>query len=226
MALEKINVDQFKKMLGRIRDALERDKNRLSQLDSHIGDGDHGFGMANGFRIGYEQIAHLEHCQIEGLLKGIGTALIKEVGGVSGTIFGFWFLGMATASKNCDEVGLTEFTTMFEQGLAMVQRRGGAVPGDKTMVDALHPVVLSLKRSLAEGTSLVNAFHQAAAEAQRGSEATINMIGKHGRAKYFREKSVGFQDAGATTIVVIMTAMSDFASQPEAWNVAPEVETK
>ena len=208
MPLEKIGRGQFRQILGNINAALEKGKQFLSQLDSHIGDGDHGFGMANGFRIGFEKVSQAPNGSFEEDLKTVGFSLIKEVGGVSGTIFGSLFLGMAKAAKDRTELGLADFCAMLTEGLALVQQRGKAEPGDKTMIDSLHPALVSLKQSLAEGRPLTEAFQSAAKAAQQGAEQTKNMIGKHGRAKYFKEKSIGFQDAGATTMAVIISTIA------------------
>jgi dihydroxyacetone kinase-like protein len=216
MSLEKIGRGQFRQILGNINAALEKEKQYLSQLDSHIGDGDHGFGMANGFRIGFEKVSLAPKGSFEEDLRTIGIALIKEVGGVSGTIFGSLLLGMAMATKDRTELRLTDFCAMLAAGLALVQQRGKAEPGDKTMLDSLCPALQSLKQSLAGGLSLVEAFRRAAQEAQQGAEQTKNMIGKHGRAKYFREKSIGFQDAGATTMAVIISTISQSLAGIEA----------
>jgi dihydroxyacetone kinase-like protein len=99
MPLERVSGEQFKTILGNVTAAISREKEHLSQLDSHLGDGDHGFGMANGFRIGFENVSRTPESSIEEYLKTMGFALIKEVGGASGTIFGSLFLGMAKGAK-------------------------------------------------------------------------------------------------------------------------------
>ncbi len=139
----------------------------------------------------------------------MGFALIKEVGGASGTIFGSLFLGMAKVAKDRSTISVTELSEMLGEGLAQIQRRGKAQPGDKTMVDALFPATESLKASAREGVVLSEAVRRAAEAARQGAEATRNMIGKHGRAKYFKEKSIGWQDAGATTVAVILESIAE-----------------
>lgn len=208
MALERITPPQFLSILIDLSAAVAHEKDRLTELDSVIGDGDHGFGMANGLRVGAEDLGRKPGASIEDGLKTMGFALIREVGGASGTIFGSLFLGMAKAAKGLTDAGLAEFCDMFAGGLALVQERGKAEPGDKTMIDAVHPALESLRRSLSEGKPLVEAFALAAAAASDGAERTKDMIGKHGRAKYFREKSVGFQDAGATTLAIIFASLA------------------
>jgi dihydroxyacetone kinase-like protein len=216
MAVETLNAEQFLGLLGRVQQALEREKQRLSQLDSHIGDGDHGFGMANGFRIGFEKASQDGAGSIEAQLKTLGLSLIREVGGASGTIFGTVFLAMAKIAKDRPSVGLKELSEMFAESLAQVQQRGKAQPGDKTMVDALGPAAESLRQSAEQSIALAEAVRRAAQAALAGAEATKNMIGKHGRAKYFKEKSIGFQDAGATTVSVILATLAEGIEELEA----------
>jgi phosphoenolpyruvate---glycerone phosphotransferase subunit DhaL len=208
MTNDRIAAGQFTTILAAVSVAVSNAKDRLSELDSVIGDGDHGFAMANGFRVGSEEAACKPDATIEEQLKTTGFALIREAGGVSGTIFGSFFLGMAKAARGRDDAGLPEFCDMFAEGLALVQLRGKAEPGDKTMIDAVNPALLSLRQSSAEGRSLAEGFRMAAAAAREGAEKTKAMIGKHGRAKYFREKSLGFQDAGATTISIIIGSIA------------------
>jgi|WetSurMetagenome_2_1015567.scaffolds.fasta_scaffold127973_2 phosphoenolpyruvate---glycerone phosphotransferase subunit DhaL len=208
MAVERVTAEQFKTILTEVSAAVSGEKDRLTELDSVIGDGDHGFGMANGFRVGTEEAAQKPEAAIEEQLKTLGFALIREVGGASGTIFGSFFLGMAKAAKGKEDAGLSDFGDMFAEGLTLVQLRGKAEPGDKTMIDAIHPALSSLRQSSAEGLSLIEGFKIAATAAWDGAEKTKLMIGKHGRAKYFREKSVGFQDAGATTMAIVIGSIS------------------
>jgi dihydroxyacetone kinase-like protein len=209
MALNTISTKQLQEMLTSIGAAVEAEKNALSDLDSVIGDGDHGVGMANGFRIGVEELSRIEEESIEEMLRVIGDALIHNVGGVSGSIFGAVFLGMGQGAKGKAQLNLSDFAQMFSLGLHLAQKRGNAVPGDKTMIDALHPAVESLQSAAREGMSLVEGFSNAARSARAGAEHTKNLIGKRGRAKYFREKAIGYQDAGATTVAVIIEAIAE-----------------
>lgn len=213
MSQERINATEFVQVLSQVQQSVEQAKAYLSQLDSHIGDGDHGFGIANGFRVGYESVVATADITIDQALSSMGMSLIKVVGGTSGTIFGSWFQGMAKAAKGHGDVGLPEFCAMFEMGLELVSQRGHAQPGDKTMVDALNPALLSLKDSVAHGVPLADALRLAGVAAVGGAESTKEMVGRHGRARYFREKSIGYQDAGATTVSVIVQAMADAVTQ-------------
>lgn len=214
----KICSAHMKEILSDVAAAIDREKVLLSDLDSHIGDGDHGVGMANGFRIGVQELSSVETGSIDEFLRTIGNALIRDVGGVSGIIFGSVFLGMARQASGKVEVGTAELSEMLAAGLELAQKRGKALPGDKTMIDALHPAVETLKAN--SDSSLSDALASAAAAARIGAEKTKDFIGKHGRAKYFREKSIGFQDAGATSVAVIVEAMAESVKRLEANSLA------
>lgn len=208
MAIESVSKKELRIILGNIVATLDREKQCLSQLDSYIGDGDHGFGIANGFRIGFEKVSQLDGGSIAEYLRTIGLSLVKGTAGASGTLFGSLFLGMAEAAQGHEHLGLSNLCRMFAEGLVQVKRRGKAESGDKTMLDALNPLVVSLRQSLTEGLSLAEACQRAAIAARKGAEETKNMIAKHGRAKYFREKSIGYQDAGATTIALMIESLA------------------
>ena len=126
MPIERVSREQFKTILGNVTAAVAREKEHLSQLDSHIGDGDHGFGMANGFRLGFEHVSQTAEGSIEDYLQTMGFSLLKEVGGASGTIFGSLFLGMAKGAKGHEEIALADFCAMLVEGLTLVQQRGKA----------------------------------------------------------------------------------------------------
>jgi dihydroxyacetone kinase phosphoprotein-dependent L subunit len=215
VAIEALGCNEIKLVLREVASAMDREKVQLSDLDSYIGDGDHGVGMANGFRIGIEDISKANSNSIEEVLRIVSEALVRDVGGVSGSVFGSVFLGMSQAAKDKEHLSLTDFEQMFSKGLELAQKRGGAVPGDKTMIDALHPAVESLRASVSSGNSIAEAFTLAAESARSGAEGTRQLSGKRGRAKYFREKAIGFQDAGATSVAVIVEAMAARIKQLE-----------
>ena len=104
---------------------------------------------------------------------------------------------------------MPEFYAFVEAGLATVQKRGKAHSGDKTLVDALYPAATALKEWLQDGVSLSQAIAVAAEAARNGAEKTADMVAKFGRAKFLGERSIGHQDAGATSVALIFTAWAD-----------------
>lgn len=183
--------------------AIAEHREELVKLDTAIGDGDHGTNMDRGMRAALEKVAEVEGDDIGALLKAVGMALISKVGGAAGPLYGTLFMRMSMATAGKSELDLAGWTEALEAGLAGVQQRGKAEPGDKTMVDALLPAVQALR----EGGDL----NKAAEAAREGMLATIPMEARKGRASYLGPRSVGHQDPGATSSeLLVRTAAERF----------------
>nr|MBA3262134.1 dihydroxyacetone kinase subunit L [Thermoleophilaceae bacterium] len=130
----------------------------LVQLDTAIGDGDHGTNMDRGMRKAVEKLDDVEGEDIGALLKTVGMALVSSIGGAAGPLYGTLFLQMGTASAGRDELNLAGWTDALEAGVKGVQARGKAEPGDKTMVDALLPALDALRAASDDGAELGDAL--------------------------------------------------------------------
>jgi phosphoenolpyruvate---glycerone phosphotransferase subunit DhaL len=185
---------------------------QLVELDTAIGDGDHGTNMDRGMRAATEKLAGDDSDDIGALLKTVGMALISKVGGAAGPLYGTLFVRMATATAGKPEIDLGEWTEAVAAGLAGVQQRGKAELGDKTMVDALAPAVEALRDAQSDGSDLADALRRSADAAREGMLATIPMEARKGRASYLGPRSVGHQDPGATSSELLLrTAAERFA---------------
>lgn len=185
----------------------------LTELDSALGDGDCGHGMKTGFAAVRDAIAGMEDAPAAELLKKCAMALISSVGGTSGAIYGTAFMKMAQAAKD-PQAGLTGIADILEAGLNGAKMRGEDTKvGDKTLIDALEPAVLAFKEKAQMCASLQEACAAAAEAAQKGSDSTIDLIARKGRASYLGERSRGHRDAGSYGIVVICKAVQDYVSQ-------------
>ena len=217
MAKEVITKDDLVKMVALIYKTIDGQKEALSKLDTEIGDGDHGFSIANGFRHFYEKLEEYAQLDIGQFLKKGGFELIKNVGGAAGAVFGTFFTGQASFyDKNLggkESLDLQDIAQMFSEALAQIKKRGNAKPGDKTMVDALQPAVESLSESASSGVKLADAFERAAKEADEGAERTRDMVATRGRAKNLGERSIGYMDPGAKTISVIIKTIAGYLAQ-------------
>jgi dihydroxyacetone kinase-like protein len=181
----------------------------LVQLDTAIGDGDHGTNMDRGMRAALEQVAKVTDDDVGALLKAVGMALISKVGGAAGPLYGTLFMRMATASAGKAELDLGAWTEAVAAGIAGVQQRGKAEPGDKTMVDALLPALDALRSAQAEGAELADALRRSADAAREGMLATIPMEAKKGRASYLGPRSVDHQDPGATSSELLLRSAAE-----------------
>lgn len=179
-------------------------KEQLTELDSAIGDGDHGFNMDRGLTAVVAALDAEPPDSPSALFKKVGMTLISKVGGASGPLYGTAFLRMAaSADASLDVAG---FAKVLRAGLDGVVARGKAVPGDKTMVDALTPAVDALDAAVAAGASQKEALQAAAEAAEKGREATVPLVAHKGRASYLGERSAGHADPGATSVTLLLTA--------------------
>lgn len=180
----------------------------LSEADRNLGDGDHGLGMQRGMTAAREKLLAAPAESVEKAFATVGMAMMSSMGGASGAIFGTYFRngGKALAGRDClDSAGLAAF---LQAGVEGVKQRGGAAVGDKTTVDAMQPAAdKAAEMANAPLPEAVAAVHEAALA---GLEASKAMIAKFGRAKTLGEACLGFPDAGAMSVTVILGAMKDY----------------
>ena len=203
----KLTLNDFIKMIQNINDTIQDNIKYLTELDSTVGDGDHGITIARGFKSVIKKLDENRPQNISGLLKTTGFTLLSSMGGASGPIFGSFFTEMARISINKETIDLDDLYKMFLAVLDNEPNLGGARPGDKTMIDALHPAVESLKESLDKGLTIKEALKEASLAADKGAISTKNMVSKKGKSRYLGERSLGYQDVGATSLSLIIKAM-------------------
>ncbi|MDT5033707.1 MAG: phosphoenolpyruvate---glycerone phosphotransferase subunit DhaL [Actinoplanes sp.] len=185
---------------------IAADKDLLTELDSAIGDADHGSNMNRGMIAVLAALDKEDFATPAALLKRAGMTLISTVGGASGPLYGTAFLRMATAAGDAEALPADDVAKVLRAGLDGVVARGKAVVGDKTMVDALTPAVDALDDALAAGRPLGEALQAAVRAAEEGRAATIPLVARKGRASYLGERSAGHQDPGATSVTMLVTA--------------------
>jgi phosphoenolpyruvate---glycerone phosphotransferase subunit DhaL len=186
--------------------AIEAEADHLTQLDSAIGDGDHGINMTRGMRAVTAALADADEQAPGKRLILAGKTLVSTVGGASGPLWGSALrrAGRSVGDGELDGPGLV---AALDAALGAVQELGAAEPGDKTMVDALGPAVAALRERLDAGDPLGDALAAAADAADEGARATTPMQARKGRASYLGERSVGHQDPGATSTALIIRAL-------------------
>jgi len=192
---------------------IEANRDHLTQLDAAIGDADHGINLARGFTAVLAALDAKPAATPGAVLIVTGSTLISKVGGASGPLYGMAFRRAGQALGAAEEVGLPALGQALEAALAGVQQLGAAREGDKTMVDALAPATRALAKAAAEGASQADALAAAAAAAAEGAAATVSMEARKGRASYLGPRSVGHEDPGAASTVLILTALRDAAAQ-------------
>lgn len=208
MALTKQQVVDW---LMRCGEVFSRERDFLTQLDTEIGDADHGLNMNRGFNKVVEKLPSVADKDIGFILKNTGMTLLSSVGGASGPLFGTFFIRAAQAANAKQSLDLAELHQMMQEGVEGVVMRGKAEPGDKTMCDAWWPVVESLGQSAQQNLSVAEALQRAADSAERAVESTITMQARKGRASYLGERSIGYQDPGATSVMLMMKTLAEVA---------------
>ncbi|WP_027352321.1 dihydroxyacetone kinase subunit DhaL [Lacrimispora indolis] len=212
MNVEKLNTEQVKQLFLYAADGIVKSEPYLTEIDMKIGDGDHGTGMELGFKAVLEQLPSLEAKSVESVFQELGRILLDTMGGASGVLFGTMFISGVIRRKPSPYYELSDFAESFRISLDAIMQRGKARVGDKTMVDALEPAVAALEYAASQGLDIHEGFFMAAEAAKKGVEYTKEIKARFGRAKYYGDKAIGLQDAGATSVWLIFQAMSDWIS--------------
>jgi dihydroxyacetone kinase-like protein len=195
--------------LSRVAAVIHEQAAYLTELDSAIGDADHGVNMDRGFTAVMARLPNVAEADVGSLLKTVGATLVSTVGGASGPLYGTAFLraGMALAGKQ--ELEAEDVAAALNAAVEGVMARGKAQRGEKTMLDALGPALDAFQTQAAAGASLEEALRVAANAAEAGMRATIPLLATKGRASYLGERSIGHQDPGATSSALLLRAMLD-----------------
>jgi dihydroxyacetone kinase-like protein len=203
----------YDRVLGWIRRfaaEVEAKKEYLTQLDAAIGDADHGINMHRGMSAVLAKVdAQTGEQDVGALLKTVGMTLVSTVGGAGGPLYGTLFLQMGTAASGKGKLSPDDWVAALDAGIAGVEARGKAEPGDKTMIDALVPARDALKEALGRGATFADALRQSAAAAEQGMRDTVPLVAKKGRASYLGERSAGHQDPGATSSHLLLEAAAE-----------------
>ena len=200
---DQIEYDDLVSMLYGMVEIIEREHQRLSQLDSISGDGDHGTTMARAMKLVSKAIAQQENKDIKSLLESVSWSLLGVDGGATGPLLGTLFKGMADSLEEGQPLTVAVFSQMFETGLVLIEKITKARTGDKTMMDALVPAIISLKESAQKGKNFIGSLEAAAKAAENGAEYTKDLVARFGRAKNLGERTLGHPDPGATSMAFI-----------------------
>ncbi len=200
------------KILENISDKIIENKMFLNDLDTAIGDGDHGINMARGFMQVKEKLKTTENDEISHILNNVAMTLVSAVGGASGPLYGTAFMKMAAAMKEKTEINANDFLAMLKAAIEGIQMRGKAVEGEKTMLDALMPACHAYEAALATHSPCKQALSQACDAALAGVEYTKTIKATKGRASYLGDRSIGHADPGANSTTLILEAIKESLS--------------
>ncbi|MET9322359.1 dihydroxyacetone kinase subunit DhaL [Streptomyces sp. NPDC003038] len=195
------DTDFFRRWMAATAAAVEREADRLTELDSPIGDADHGSNLLRGFTAVRAALDAEAPAAPGAVLQLAGRTLISTVGGASGPLYGTLLRRTGKELGQAAGVSDEELRKALYAGVGAVAQLGGAAPGDKTMLDALVPGVAALTTS----------YRAAADAAENGALATVPLQARKGRASYLGERSIGHQDPGATSAALLLGALADAA---------------
>ena len=181
----------------------------LNHLDNAIGDGDHGTNMARFSRIILTDLPELSESNddLGKILHHVGMRCITEIGGSAGPLFGKFYLQAGQSNTNNTTMESANWVLAFEEGTLGVAQIGRSTEGEKTMLDALFPASRAMQEALEEGLSLSAIFQAGSEAAKTGVEFTKTISASKGRAAYIGQRSIGHQDPGATTVLLMLQAL-------------------
>lgn len=199
--------------LEKTSEVIQANKDYLTQLDSPIGDADHGINMSRGFSKVMEKLPSVAETDIGTILKTVGMTLMSSVGGASGPLYGTFFMRAGTSAAAKQELTGDELFNLLQSGVEGVAQRGRPQLQDKTMYDAWVPALNALRAALDNSQTILEAMGATVAAAAQGRDATIPLQARKGRASYLGERSIGHQDPGATSTHLILKALLDALQQ-------------
>ena len=207
MGKQSLSIDETVAMMSSVADKIIASEPVLTDADRALGDGDHGVGMERGMTAVKEKLAEGGFASVDKVFMSVGMAMMSSMGGASGAIFGTLFRGGGKSIGGSDTFDASGLASLLREGCDGVMKRGGAKPGDKTMIDALDPA--AIKAAEVAGEPLDAALDAVAAAGETGRDASEAMVATMGRAKTLGENSIGKPDAGAVSVTIILETMRD-----------------
>ena len=194
-----VTVKEIQEWLMKFTKEINENKSYLSDLDTPIGDGDHGNNMGRGVSAFEDAFKKEEPTTISDTFKVLSMAMISKVGGASGPLYGSAFMNMMKATKDVDVINSQEqLGKIIEEGTNGIQARGKAEAEDKTMLDVWLPVTEALKNNQLTADVIENA-----------KEHTKNLVAKKGRASYLGERAIGHIDPGSASSAILFQTLLD-----------------
>lgn len=209
MTGETLTVDDLAAWMSRFAGTIRFKREVLTDLDSAIGDADHGPNMDRGMQAVIGKLDSSPHDTVDTLFRTVGMALVGSVGGASGPLYGTFFLRFGGSAAGATELDAAALAAALQSGLDGVVARGKAAAGEKTMLDALAPAVTAFTSHIDDGPAA--AARAAAEAAAAGRDATEPMTATKGRASYLGRRSSGHIDPGAASTAMLFDTLAAVA---------------
>jgi phosphoenolpyruvate---glycerone phosphotransferase subunit DhaL len=214
--VKRMDSDTIRLWMRAAAGSMHEQRDYLTQLDAAIGDADHGTNMDRGFSAVVEKLDGLDASPSPGpLLTTVGSTLVSTIGGASGALWGTALRRAGRILGNADEFDPADLARGLEEALAGIVELGAAEEGDKTMVDALAPALRAFRARIDSGETVGDGLAAACAAGEEGMRATTPLQARKGRASYLGERSIGHQDPGATSTMLILAALEHAVAADE-----------
>jgi dihydroxyacetone kinase-like protein len=204
-----ISYEQLLNWLRFIDESLIEQRGYLTELDSPIGDGDHGTNLARGAAASSNKVDTERPEFVDDLFTLVGMTLVSSVGGASGPLYGTFFLRFAASAGHRQELTLQQFADALDAGVGGVVERGKAELGDKTMYDAMEPASTAFRAAVEKRGDAGSAARAAFEAATVGRDATADLVARKGRASYLGDRSIGHVDPGAASTALMFEALAE-----------------
>ncbi|MFF2518788.1 dihydroxyacetone kinase subunit DhaL [Streptomyces sp. NPDC058086] len=210
-----MDASMFRAWIHEAARLVAENADHLTRLDSAVGDADHGINMRRGLQAAVAMLDETDPSTPGAVLATVGRALISKTGGASGPLYGTAFRQAAGTLGEDPDVSAAQLGAALAAALTGIQRIGAAIEGDKTMIDALSPAVTAYQAVIDTGGDLTNATRAASDAAVRGLKQTAGMQARKGRASYLGARTIGHEDPGAASTVLILSALATVSSAGE-----------
>lgn len=197
----------------KIENKISYNKQFLTDLDAAIGDGDHGINLSKGFKVALEKVKSSEFKDWGEVFKTVGMAIVSNVGGASGPLYGTAFMKSSMLGKGKTEITLEDYRDILKASIDGIKMRGKGYKGDKTMLDALIPAYEEVCYGVKNNLSVLNTLKNSVDAARNGVEYTKLIAARKGRASYLGDRSIGHQDPGATSSLMILEVVFDTVNE-------------
>ncbi len=196
---------ELREILRFVSETVTKEESRLNALDAAIGDGDHGITVRVGFQAVRKAVENTPNgLDISTILGNAGRAFMDSTGGAIGIILGRTLLCGQKVLKGRETLGTDELKCWLDAMESTIAAVGGAKPGDKTIVDAVHAARIAVSKSISQGDNIIEAFSAASQAADRAARDTAAMLCRVGRASRLGERVLGHPDPGAVTFSIVM----------------------
>ena len=207
--MESFNKTHIELIVQTMAETAIRNEAYFSELDAVMGDADFGASLAGGFKAVQKAWDGYDHTSISSLMLNVASTITGNTGGCSGPVWGTLFMRCGMSFRGKTEITLGDAVAAIKNAIDGISKRGGAVVGDKTLLDALNEIALSLEASAGAGLSLKDALKKASDAAVECRETTKSWIAKRGRQSFTGERSIGTYDPGIVAVGEMTKAINE-----------------